>query len=101
MHKQEFATYIRLARLAKKLNKSEFARRVGIPPQYVTDIESGRAIPSEDKLEKVAGVLDLDAREVFRVANKLPKHIIEQAKREYYGGSNNALHEQKGNSITV
>jgi transcriptional regulator with XRE-family HTH domain len=77
--------YIKLARLGKSLSKSELARRAGITPQYVTDIETNRVTPSEDKIEKLVGVLELEEVKTFRMADKVPSRILDKAKKEYYG----------------
>jgi transcriptional regulator with XRE-family HTH domain len=80
-----FGELIHLARLAKHINKSELARRVGITPQYVTDIESNRTVPSEQFIEILVGVLDLEEKETFKLADKLPPRILEKARKEYFG----------------
>ncbi len=79
-----FGEYIAAGRKAKKLRKSELARRVGIVHQYVTDIESGRVIPSEDKIERFIGVLELNEYDTFKLADKLPVWAMEDAKQAYF-----------------
>jgi transcriptional regulator with XRE-family HTH domain len=80
----EFAEHIRLARDLKKLSKSELARRVGITPQYMMDIERGKMIPAEDKIEKFVEVLDLDEYVTFKMVDKIPTRILNQAKKAYF-----------------
>ncbi|NIK80539.1 transcriptional regulator with XRE-family HTH domain [Paenibacillus castaneae] len=79
-----FGDYIKTGRAAKGLGKSELARRAGITPQYARDIEDDRTVPSEEKIELIVNVLELDERMAFKLANKLPVRIIEQAKKEFY-----------------
>jgi transcriptional regulator with XRE-family HTH domain len=78
-----FSTHIQMGRIAKNLNKSELGRRLGVTPQYISDIEKG-SIPSEEVIAKIVDVLELDEYQTFKLADKLPPHIIEQAKREYF-----------------
>lgn len=84
MANNEFGDYIRREREAKKLNMSELARRTGITPQYVRDIEAGIRVPGEDKIEKLIEVLNLDEYETFKLADKIPIWALEAAKREYF-----------------
>jgi len=79
-----FGNHIKEARIIKYLSKSELARRVGITPQYITDIETDRVIPNEKKIEKLIEILDLNEIDTFKKADKIPIKIYEQAKRDYY-----------------
>jgi transcriptional regulator with XRE-family HTH domain len=83
---RNFGEHIQFHRLAKHLNKSETARRVGITPQYVRDIEDNRTVPSEEVIEVLVGVLDMDERETFKMAGKIPSRILELAKKQFYEG---------------
>ncbi|WP_336784092.1 helix-turn-helix transcriptional regulator [Paenibacillus illinoisensis] len=80
----KFGEHIAAARKAKKLTKSEAARRVGIVPQYMTDIEIGRVIPNEDKIERLVSVLELDEYDTFKLADKIPLWAMEEAKIKYF-----------------
>jgi transcriptional regulator with XRE-family HTH domain len=80
-----FGLLIHKARVSKSLTKSELSRRVGITPQYVTDIENGRTVPSEGKLELLVNILELNEKDAFKLADKIPLRIIEKAKKEFYG----------------
>jgi transcriptional regulator with XRE-family HTH domain len=78
-----FSTHIQMGRIAKNLNKSELGRRLGLTPQYISDIEKG-SIPSEEVIAKIVDVLELDEYTTFKLADKLPPHVYEQAKRDYF-----------------
>jgi transcriptional regulator with XRE-family HTH domain len=80
-----FALHIQKGRNAKGLRKSELARRLNITPQYLSDIENG-SIPSEEVIEKLVEVLELDEKETFKLADKLPIRVLSKAKLEYYYG---------------
>ena len=82
---QTFADYIVSKRSEMNLSRSEMSRRVGITPQYAMDIERGQAIPSEDKIEKLVEVLDLNERIAFKLADRMPTRYYEEAKKRYYG----------------
>jgi transcriptional regulator with XRE-family HTH domain len=63
-----FGEYIHQKRISKEIPLREFARRVGISPEYVCNIEKGRkAAPSSDVLEKIIVVLSLNNQEVEQV----------------------------------
>jgi transcriptional regulator with XRE-family HTH domain len=79
-----FADLIKNKRAEKNLSRSEMARRAGITPQYAMDIERGRVVPNEDKIESLVDVLELDERIAFKLANKIPLRVYEQAKEEYF-----------------
>lgn len=79
-----FADLIKHKRAEKNLSRSEMARRAGFTPQYAMDIERGVVIPSEDKIEQLVNVLELDERLAFKLADKIPLRIYEQTKKEYF-----------------
>lgn len=68
----------------RSLSRSEMAKRCGFTPQYAMDIERGLMIPSEDKIEALVNVLDLDEKLAFKLADKIPTRVFEKAKEEYY-----------------
>lgn len=79
-----FGGHIKEGRIIKNLSKSELARRVGITPQYITDIETDRVVPVEDKIQRLVEVLDLDEKDTYKLANKIPVKIYERAKSNYF-----------------
>jgi transcriptional regulator with XRE-family HTH domain len=82
-----FGEYIKIARIGKQWNRAELARRLEITPQYLMTIEKENdKIPSEEIIERMVSILDLNEKEAFVLADKLPLRIIRQAKNEYYGG---------------
>lgn len=84
MENMTFADYIKAKRAEKNLSRSEMARRAGFTPQYAMDIERGYTIPTEDKIESLVNVLELDERTAFRLADKLPLRLYEKAKQKYF-----------------
>lgn len=52
------------------LNKSEFAKKTGLKPGYITNIEKGKEYPSIERVEKMTTIFDLESNEAsnfFRV----------------------------------
>jgi transcriptional regulator with XRE-family HTH domain len=84
MNNMTFAEYIKAKRAEKNISRSEMARRAGFTPQYAMDIERGHIIPTEDKIESLVGVLELDERLAFKLADKLPIRLYEEAKEKYF-----------------
>jgi transcriptional regulator with XRE-family HTH domain len=55
-----FGQKIRKLRIEKGLTQQELAERLGYKTNsYISDVESGRFIPSRDKLKKIARALDV------------------------------------------
>ena len=56
-----------IARLRSKagISQTAFALMVGVSRQYLIDIEGGRANPTVDMLERIAGGLDARVGELF------------------------------------
>lgn len=79
-----FGDYIKQHRTEKDISRAEMARRVGITSQYAMNIERGIFIPNEDKIEALIGVLELDERIAFKLADKIPQRVVEEAKKKYY-----------------
>ncbi|WP_353808885.1 helix-turn-helix domain-containing protein [Agromyces sp. SYSU T00194] len=52
--------FLRHERLAQERILTEVARRAGVSPQYLSEVERGRKEPSSEVLEAVAGALGLD-----------------------------------------
>jgi transcriptional regulator with XRE-family HTH domain len=84
MNNMTFADYIKAKRAEKNLSRSEMARRCEFTPQYAMEIERGNMIPSEDKIENLVNVLELDERLAFKLADKIPTRVYEQAKESYF-----------------
>ncbi|GGD28924.1 helix-turn-helix domain-containing protein [Pontibacillus salipaludis] len=79
-----FGQYIKDKRAERNLSRSEMARRVGITPQYAMGIERGQVIPTEDKIERLVEVLEANEKTAFKLADKIPTRIFEEAKANYF-----------------
>ena len=79
-----FDEYIVAKRAEKNMTRSEMARRVGMTPQYAMSIERGVGLPSEEMIERMVDVLELDEKTAFKLADKMPVRYYEAAKLKYY-----------------
>ncbi len=52
-----FGSALEAYRLGEELSQKVFAKRLGITPQSLCDLEKGRRIPSVDRAAKIAGKL--------------------------------------------
>jgi transcriptional regulator with XRE-family HTH domain len=66
---------IRERRLELGLSLREFARRVGVSPPFVTDLEAGRRNPSAEILGRIAAVLDLPGSELESLDTRLTPEV--------------------------
>jgi len=71
-------SYIRQHRAARHLSVRDLAKRVGLSPAFVSDIELGRRHPSKTALAKIAHALGVSADELHTRDNRPP---IEEIKR--------------------
>lgn len=62
---------IRDARVSQGLALRELARRIGIAPSYLSDIEYDRRTPSEEVLGAICSELDLDFDTMLALAGRL------------------------------
>ena len=81
--KVNFGQFVRQLRTAKGITLREFARRLGVSPTYISQIEQGNfSPPAEDRVVHMAQILGQDADELLalggRVADDLPEIIREQ-----------------------
>ena len=66
-----FGDLIREARVARDLSLRELARQLNIAPSYLSDIENGRRIPSEEVTRALCQVLELNFDELMAVAGRV------------------------------
>lgn len=52
-------------RVSKGIKQGEFAKQLGITPQYLNNIEKGKAEPKRDLMIKIAEGLGEDVKELF------------------------------------
>ncbi len=59
---------LRAERSARGERIADVARRAGVSPQYLSEVERGRKDPSSEILAALAGAVDLPVRELTRRA---------------------------------
>lgn len=68
----KFGEFIRNERKEKGISLREFAREVGVSSSYVSNMERGFfKAPSEDKIDRMADVLDIDPDFLLAKAGKI------------------------------
>jgi transcriptional regulator with XRE-family HTH domain len=61
---------LRAERAARGERIADVARRAGVAPQYLSEVERGRKDPSSEILSALAGAVDLTVRELTRRAGE-------------------------------
>jgi HTH-type transcriptional regulator, competence development regulator len=84
--REKFGTFIRREREAKEIGLRAMARTIGVSPTYLSKVERDEFLPpAEDKVKKIAEILDLDADELLALADRVSSDlsdIIKQQPRE-------------------
>ncbi len=76
----EFGSYVRDRREAKKaLDKTfslrQVAQRIEVEPSYLSKVERGSEVPSEQKIRRIATELDLDPDILLALAGKVSSDL--------------------------
>ena len=80
---QKFGARIRELRKKAGMNQREVASKVGINFTYLSKIESGIMLPPrEDKIIKLAKVLNADKDELITLADKVPSDLAPKLKNK-------------------
>jgi len=69
---------IKQRRLARGLTQRQLAGAVGITVPYVSKIEADRETPTDEKLERIASELGLNADELILAAGRLPADVMDR-----------------------
>ena len=80
----DLGKFIRARRNEAGLGLREFARLISKSAPFLTQLELDDDPPpaSEDTLRAIARVLQIDADELFALANKLPRDLAPESQRE-------------------
>jgi transcriptional regulator with XRE-family HTH domain len=63
--KELLGARIKELRRNKKISQEELAEQIGVEPQHMSRIESGRSYPSIDRLEKISTALKVPLKDFF------------------------------------
>jgi hypothetical protein len=67
------------------ISMRSMAKEFALTPKYITDIVSGRVIPSDDVIIKFANHLDVDEHELFKRARRIHPDILKEMEKSYLG----------------
>jgi transcriptional regulator with XRE-family HTH domain len=73
---ESFGCRIRASRLNKQVTLRSFAKRLGVAPSHLSNIENGGVIPDADVIRRIATELEEDVDELFALAGKLTPEAI-------------------------
>lgn len=63
--KQKFGKRVRELRKSKKMTQELLAELISMEPSNISKMESGMHFPGPDKIEKIAKILGVEAKELF------------------------------------
>ena len=76
--KEKFGAFIRREREGKEIGLREMAKKIGVSPTYLSKVERDEfSPPAEDKVRKIAVILDLDADELLARAGRVSSDLTE------------------------
>jgi transcriptional regulator with XRE-family HTH domain len=75
--REKFGGFIRREREAKGIKLREMARKIGVSPTYLSKVETEDWKPGEDKLRKIADMIECDADELVARAGRVPSELSE------------------------
>jgi transcriptional regulator with XRE-family HTH domain len=77
---ETFGDRVRTARARKHLTLRDAAEQIGRSASFLSDIEHGRRMPSEDVLQDLAQLLELDPDDLMASSGRLPTEVAEYLK---------------------
>jgi transcriptional regulator with XRE-family HTH domain len=81
--RDKFGAFIRQKREAKEIGLREMAKMIGVSPTYLSKVERDEfSPPVEDKVRKIAVILDLDADELLARAGRVASDLTEIIRRQ-------------------
>ena len=73
---KSFGQIVREARAKKGLSQKELAARAGVHHSYISKIESGRELPSQEKVGELANALGVEKLSFELAAGYLPSQLV-------------------------
>ena len=87
--REKFGAFIRRKREAKEIGLREMAKKIGVSPTYLSKVERDEfSPPAEDKVRKIAVILDLDADELLARAGRVASDLTEIIRRQPHETAN-------------
>ena len=76
--RKSFGALVRREREVKEIGLREMAKMVGVSPTYLSKVERGEfPPPAEDKVKKIAKILDRDPDELLAVAGRVASDVTD------------------------
>lgn len=85
--RKELGQIIKSKRIEKKFTQRKLADLVNISRNYISDIETGRYMPSVDTLIKIAKVLKIDLNFLLKMTEIQGEKIETKWNNEYFNKS--------------
>ena len=78
MSGQKFGAFVRQEREKKQISLRKMAKMIGVSPTYLSKVETDDfPPPAEDKVRKIAGIIDCNADELLALAGRVPSELID------------------------
>jgi transcriptional regulator with XRE-family HTH domain len=79
--REKFGAVIREAREAKGISLRDLAKRVEVSPTFLSKVETEDWKPKEDKLRKIASILEMDGDDLVARAGRVPSDLTDIIKK--------------------
>lgn len=77
---------LKLLRKLNELSQADLAKRLGISSPYLSQIESGKRIPTIELVEKYAAVFELPVSTIWLFSERLEANTLHEKSRVYLAG---------------
>ena len=74
---EKFGGFIRREREAKGVKLREMARQIGVSATFLSKVETEDWKPGEDKLRKIAEIIECDADDLLARAGRVPSELTD------------------------
>ena len=79
--RDNFGARIREAREARNISLRDLAKRIEVSPTFLSKVETEDWKPKEDKLRKIAAILDMDGDTLVALAGRVPSDLADIIKQ--------------------
>lgn len=77
----KFGPSIRAAREGKGISLRDLAKRIEVSPTFLSKVETEDWKPKEEKLRKIASILEMDADDLVARAGRVPSDLTDIIKK--------------------
>lgn len=79
---QEIGNFVAKLRAQKGLSMAQLAVRVGINPIYLSQVERGLRLPSDEVIQNIAEFFALDENDLFDMVGRVPLVVREELENQ-------------------